>query len=85
MKEIPTAKEFLTQQKLLDASKSENPLENLLIEFAILHVVAQNAAIKKVIEPSLENTFDVYLTDDCGLEITVNDLIDSAYPLTNIK
>jgi hypothetical protein len=56
-----------------------------IIEFAKLHVEAQKQAVKKDLEEGLNETYGIYLTDDFKLEQTGNDLIDSAYPLTNIK
>ena len=58
---------------------------SIMIEFAKLHVEAQKQAVKKDLEEGLNEAYGIYLTDDFKLEQTGNDLIDSAYPLTNIK
>jgi hypothetical protein len=84
-----TAEEFLlknTGEK--DISKGNIKPDSsikLMIEFAKLHVEAQKQAVKKDLEEGLNETYGIYLTDDFKLEQTGNDLIDSAYPLTNIK
>ena len=59
MKEIPTAEEFL---KLKDAPQYGKYWENLLIEFAKLHVEAQREAIKEKAKIKTQ-----YFDEDIGM------------------
>lgn len=79
-KKLPTAEEFYTQ---MTTGKIVSE-ETIMIEFTKLHLEAQREAIRKEIEEGLE-TFGYSLTDDFKLEQTGNELINNAYPLTNIK
>lgn len=66
MTNTPTAKEFILSKNLLDYNT-----EDLLIEFAKLHVEAQ---IQKIIDDL-----------DDSLSIGVYNTVRNAYPLENIK
>lgn len=78
MKEIPTAEEFL-ENKWKETKGKVGNYENILIEFAKLHVEAQREAIK-------EKAFVTSKETERGDEYFVNPKsIDDAYPLNNVK
>ncbi len=87
MKATPTAGEFLLIKAKHSFRTAEERMECNMIEFAKLHVEAQREAIKLKLEMSFDTTFQgsISLVDDFEFEQSGNDLIDNAYPLTNIK
>lgn len=80
MNNIPTAEEYLTQVSLLEYSKKDYPIAELMIDFAKLHVEAALEAASIKIKTDALETFGTDIPD-CWDE----DSILNAYPLSNIK
>lgn len=84
MKEIPTAKEFInkTEIKQRFGFTFTHKIENMMIEFAKLHVEAALKQASKDADMTDESLMS--LQEGSSVRIDKDSILD-AYPLTNIK
>jgi hypothetical protein len=91
MGNIPTAKDFynkwveLTDKRILDTSipRDNNIMEDLFIEFAKLHLDAQQKAILENFTMKPKDNIDELDMNDDFMEVDKDSIIN-AYPLENI-